>query len=265
MTLDIAIPVLNQRESTQESLNSLKRTQQHPHRYIIIDNGSTPPVREWLQGLDGDDIVIRNSSNVGLPKALNQALEVSKADYVFNTHSDITMYEDGWDVKVEEAISEAGNVGVAGFFGAYGIGAFGIYNAPYHFTQLARQQPMAGVRCHMDTKIHGHSIFPEKWRKCAVLDGFSLIVKNDGSLKFWDKSVHHQYDNAICLEAWSKGMRVICINLEIQHHGGRTDVGENWAEGFGKTKDEIHKESHLPLYEMWKPGMRNITLPYYVT
>lgn len=265
--IDCSIPVLNQPESTQETLNTLKSLQSKEIRYIIVDNGSTPPVRDWLIGLSGDDIVIRNDKNVGLPKALNQAMAVSRADYVFHTHSDISMFEQAWDIRIEEALEDANKkqtVGVAGFYGAYGIGTTDIYRTPYVMQQLVRVSCTAGHKCRQNPAVHGHSQFHEVWKKVAVLDGFSLIVKNDGKLRFWDKSVHHIYDSQICLEAYDAGMQVICINCDVQHHGGRTDVGEDWATPFGKTKAEIHSEAHLPFYEMWRVGKRNISLPFRV-
>ena len=265
MKISVSIPVLNQPESTQKTLDSLKSKQSKEIQYIIVDNGSTPPVRDWLIGLSGDDIVIRNEQNVGLPKALNQAMIVSDTDYTFFTHSDIEMFEQDWDLKIEQAIEDAGNVGVAGFYGAYGIGSSDIYRTPYHFTQLVRVIPVAGDRCKQDPKIHGHAQFKELWKKVAVLDGFSLIVKNEAGFVF-DESFgpHHMYDSDIALQAYNKGMQVICINMDVIHYGGRTDVGEDWATPFGKTKQEVHREAHPPFYEKWGGGRQNICLPFRV-
>jgi hypothetical protein len=89
------------------------------------------------------------------------------------------------------------------------------------------------------------------------LDGFSLIVKKD--LRFWDESVHHNYDHAICLDSIKKGYQNIVINIDVDHLGGRTDVGEDWASTFNKTKQQIHEESHRPLYEKYRD-----MLPYRV-
>lgn len=262
MVIDICIPTLNQREAAQNSFSSLKARQKNDNRYIIVDNGSTPPVREWLIGLSGDDIVIRNDENVGLPKALNQARVVSKADYIFNTHSDIYMFEQDWDEKVAQAIEEAGNVGVAGFFGAMGIGTSDIYHSPYLMQQMVRTNTISGNRCKLNPAIHGQMQFSQLWLQCAVLDGFSLICKKE--LKFWQDSVHHCYDNQIALESIDRGLKNICINLDVDHLGGKTDVGEDWASPFGKTKQQIHEESHLPFYEYWRPGKHNICLPYHI-
>jgi len=266
-SLAVAIPVLNQEQSTQETLDSLKQNQSEKDvRYIIIDNGCKRNVRSWLKGLSGDDIVIHNDKNVGLPKALNQALKINYHDYLFATHTDITMFESGWDSKVKRILTEFdGNVGVAGFYGAKGIGTDNIYKVPYQMEQLIRIATIAGDRCRQDPLVHHHRQFKGEWEECAVLDGFSLIVRKD--LKFWDKSVHHGYDNFLCLEAINMGLKNIVINMDIQHHGGRTDVGEDWATPFGKTKQQIHAESHIPLYEYWHPrnvesGKNKICLPY---
>jgi GT2 family glycosyltransferase len=260
VTLDICFPVLNQQESTQRALESFKQNQDdQANRYIIVDNGSKQFVRDWLIGLTGSDAVIRNDYNAGLPKAMNQARSISTADYILFTHTDVEMFEKGWDTKIKKILEGLGSVGVAGFFGARGLGAQEIYHVPYQMNQLARWGTMAGNRCRLDPSIHRHRQFSEEFERCAVLDGFGLIVRK--GLKFWNKSVHHNYDNDICLESLDAGWQNIVINMDIMHHGGRTDVNEDWATPFGKSKAEIHAESHIPLYEKWKPGSRKISLP----
>lgn len=260
--LTVVIPILNQRERSQITLDSLKSRQKNQNRYIIVDNGSEPKVRDWLIGLSGDDMVIRNSENVGLPKALNQARSIATTDYIFNTHSDLMMYEQDWDQIIEDCINEAGNVGVAGFFGALGIGTSDLYKSPYQMQQLVRVNTLSGDRCKLNPAIHHQSQFNQRYAKCAVLDGFSLIARRE--LKFWDKSVHHQYDQNLCLESINNGFQNIVINMDVDHIGGQTDVGEDWASPFGKTKQQIHEESHIPFYEEWRPGKHNISLPYHI-
>lgn len=262
MVIDICLPTLNQAKSTQATLESFKNTQAIEHRYIIVDNGSTPPVRDWLLGLTGDDIVIRNSENVGLPKAMNQARKVSDADFILYTHTDVLMYEQDWDTKITKILEGLGSVGVAGAFGALGLGTGDLYQSPYRMQQLVRTRTLAGNKCRLNPLVHGQMQFHEEFQRCAVLDGFLLIVRN--GLTFWDQSVHHMYDNDICFESMDKGWQNIVINLDIDHLGGKTDVNEDWASPFGKSKAEIHAESHLPFYEKWRPGKRGIHLPYSV-
>ena len=265
--ITVGIPVLNQFESAQRTIDSLKKHQKYKNNYILFDNGSNENVAKVLKLDFPSDLVIRTPENIGLPKALNLILEASKTDYVFFTHSDVEMFEQDWDEKVIKSLNEAGNVGVAGFYGAMGIGTGDIYKTPYVMNQLVRTNPIAGNRCKQDPAIHGHSQFNQDWIKCAVLDGFSLIVKNDGVLKFEENfGPHHMYDNDICLQAYANHKQVICINMDVIHYGGRTDVNESWNKGFNKEKHEIHRDAHPPFYEKWRNGDNNggVRLPFRV-
>lgn len=274
MKLAIVVPVLNQREVTQESLDSFKKTQHEDNQYIIVDNGSTEPVRDWLIGLTTDDFVIRNDENAGVLLSLNQAwqfLKGSDVDYIFYTHNDVIMYEQNWDLKVKEILTANPNVGVAGFYGAKGIGTPDVYKSPYAQHQMIRVENVSN--CNRMSKAHGYRNINPKgalFEDIAVMDGFSLIVKKDllNQLNGFDRNFppHHMYDNDICLESLDKGYRNIVIAMDCQHLGGRTDVGEDWATPFGKTKQEIHTDAHPIFYKKWAPdnvanGVHKICMP----
>lgn len=274
MRITVVIPVLNQQEVTQQSFDSFKKTQQGDVQYVIVDNGSDVFVRDWLQGLGNDDFVIRNEDNVGVLKALNQAWTMLKTstDYIFYTHNDVLMFEDGWDLKLNRILEYENSirpVGVAGFYGAKGIGTPDIYHAPYKMQQMIRLENVSNAN-RMD-KVHGYrNIRSGEIEEVAVQDGFSLIVKTDllNLLGGFDRSFpeHHMYDNDICLESLDKGYRNIVIAMDCQHLGGRTDVGEDWATKFGKTKQQIHEEAHPIFYKKWSPenvknGKHRISMP----
>ena len=278
----VAVPVMNQPEITQKFLDQFNATaSQNRPMLLVIDNGSTPPVRDWLLGLMEGDFVIRNEDNVGVMPALNQAytfLRQQGFDYIFYTHNDVMLHEKDWDEKIRRIIDWENTkypdkpVGVAGFYGAKGIGAYGIYQAPYQQQQMIRIQNVSN--CTRMDPVHGYRpILEGEVEEVAVMDGFSLIVsvdllnKTDGFDRLYP--VHHMYDNDICLEAWDKGYRNIVMAMDAYHLGGKTDVGENWAEPFGKTKQEIHTEAHPVFYEKWHPrnvesGRHKVTLPFRV-
>jgi len=267
MKLAIGIPILNQFEVAQETINNLKRLQKFDNKYVFYDNGSHQNMAQVMK-LGFGDIVIRSEENVGVPKALNYILENFRAinykfpedvvDYIFLTHSDIEMFEQDWDKKLLNSISNYENknnrkVGVAGFFGAMGIGTSDIYQTPYQMQQLVRTNTIAGNRCKLDPAIHGHLQFNDESCKVAVLDGFGLVVRNVEEIKFEEGfGPHHMYDNDICLTSYSNDYDVICVNMDINHLGGRTDVNESWNKVFNKEKHEIHRDAHLPFYEKWR-------------
>lgn len=282
MRIAVSFPVINQKELTNEVLASFKNTETQENQFIIVDNGSDDFVRDWIVGLTGDDLVIRNGSNEGVIKAYNQVWQVLKntnIDYVLFTHNDVMMYEQGWDIKLKRILHHENNridipdikkVGVAGFYGAKGIGTSDIYSSPYRMQQLIRLENVSNAN-RMD-KVHGYRNIRgnAEVEDVAVQDGFSLIVSMEllNKLGGFDRSFppHHMYDNDICLESLDKGYRNIVIAMNCQHLGGRTDIGEEWEKPFGKTKAQIHEEAHPIFYKKWSPenvknGTHNIKLP----
>jgi GT2 family glycosyltransferase len=267
MNIVIAVAVLNQQEITQTFLRQLRETEgECKIPILVIDNGSTPPVRDWLVGLREGDMVIRNSENRGVLPALNQAYAYLKnqADYIFNIHNDVLLYEQGWSDKLVRILEQEQNVGVAGFFGAKQIGLEGIYRVPYTMFQLIRVRNVSGC-VRMNPLVHNFREPKGEVEDVAVMDGFSLIVRVELLHKTggYDRTfpIHHMYDNDICLESLDKGYRNIVIKMDADHVGGRTDVGEDWASPFDKTKQQVHEEAHPIFYEKWRPGKHTITLP----
>lgn len=283
MEIYAAIPVMNQREVTQECLDMMRKNEgEKKIPVVIIDNGSQPPVRDWLIGLRQGDLVIRNAENVGVRPALNQAWHMLSeiSDYIFYTHSDVLIYEPNWSDKLDRILTRENDhrvngddqgIGVAGFYGAKAIGTPDIYQTPYVMHQLVRIENVSGCK-HMDAQVHGFRPCREgkDYEDVAVMDGFSLIVATRllNQLGGFDGNypIHHNYDNDICLESLDKHFRNIVIDIDAYHYGGRTDVGENWAEPFGKTKQQVHQEAHPILYKKWSPenvknGKHRICLP----
>lgn len=274
MRIYCVVPIMNQPEVSQRFLEQYKKTVGDMNiPLLIVDNGSVPPVRDWLKGLTEGDIVIRNGLNEGVMPALNQAWQVLKdqTDYIFYTHNDVLIHEPNWGVKLNRLLETTEDVGVAGFYGAKGIGTGDIYRSSYVMQQLVRVENVSSC-IKMDAAIHGFRDIRGglEVEDVAVMDGFSLIIKTEllNKLGGFDRTypVHHNYDNDICLESLDKGYRNVVFRFDAEHLGGRTDVGENWAERFGKTKAQIHSDAHPVLYNKWSPenvrnGKHKISLP----
>lgn len=281
MRLVVGVPVLNQQEVTQQFLDTMRANQTDDTPLVIVDNGSLLPVRDWLKGLTMGDIVIRNGENEGVVKSLNQIYGIAKnyADFIFYTHNDVMIHEKGWDTKIvrlleaeEERSKVLGylpKVGVAGFYGAKGIGTLDIYHSEYRMQQMIRLGNVSNCN-RMNAAVHGFRPIQGEVEDVAVMDGFSLIVNVDLLKKIdgFDRNYppHHMYDNDICLESLDKGYRNIVIPMDAEHLGGRTDVGEDWTKNMGMTKQEVHQAAHPVFYNKWSPvnvanGKHKISLP----
>jgi glycosyltransferase involved in cell wall biosynthesis len=204
--LALAMLVLNQEENTKRFYNSFRETADNwdDIERIIIDNGSNPPLT-LHETLDTGIKMIRNEKNLGVPVGMDQVYRNSTADYLVIPHNDVTMCEKGWDTKLIQIIEEANKVqevGVAGFFGAKGMGSNDLYRRPYHFTQLMRFTTVCSMP-KMD-KGHGHRQIRDGklWERILVLDGLTLIFNR----KFLDANngldlnlpIFHNYDQHSC-------------------------------------------------------------------
>jgi glycosyltransferase involved in cell wall biosynthesis len=270
--------VLNQEENTKHFYNSFRDTADNWDNIerIIIDNGSNPPLT-LHETLDTGIKMIRNEKNLGVPVGMDQVYRNSTADYLCIVHNDVTMHEKGWDTKIIQIIEEANKVqkvGVAGFFGAKGMGSNDLYRRPYHNTQLMRFTTVCS--CTRVDKGHRHRQIRDGklWERIAVLDGLALICSraflddNDG----FDclMSIFHNYDQHTCLQAINLGYQNLVLRVEFDHISGMTNNLEKWEEGTGKTQMEIHYQSGYPyFYFYWHPdrvksGENTISLPYSV-
>lgn len=272
MRIHVAVLVLNQKVLTQTFLDTLRANEGEAKLpLLIIDNGSTEPVRDWLTGLREGDFVIRNEENRGVMPGLNQAHTFLKdiSDYIFFPHNDVMIYEKGWDDKLIRLLTDLPDCGVAGFYGAKGLGVPNIYKVPYEMQQLIRLENVSAC-WRMNSSLHGFRPPRGETEEVAVMDGFSLIVRTEllNKLGGFDRSYppHHNYDNDISLESMDKGYRNFVLAMDAEHLGGRTDVLEDWNKPFQKTKAEIHRDAHPVMYNKWSPanvanGKHRISLP----
>lgn len=114
MSCDIVIPVWNQPEATRECVENIIKKTKYPYRLILIDNGSEPETKLYLEGLKNSGntevALIRNEKNLGYVKAVNQGLRVSSAPYICLMNND-TVPGIGWlenMVKFAESHKEIG-------------------------------------------------------------------------------------------------------------------------------------------------------------
>lgn len=97
MSCDIIIPVFNQRQYTQDCLNSIKKNTLTDYRIIIVDDKSIDlDSLKFLSGINDTNIkIIHNQENLGWVKSVNRGIEESSAEYVCVMNND-TLVSSGW-------------------------------------------------------------------------------------------------------------------------------------------------------------------------
>ena len=96
---DIIIPIWNQPNLTDRCLKSLLASGESGLRLILVDNGSGDPTQELLDRFRSESPVpveiLRNISNLGFIKAVNQGIRASRNPWVCLLNND-TVTTRGW-------------------------------------------------------------------------------------------------------------------------------------------------------------------------
>lgn len=104
---DIIIPVWNELEHTRACIESIGRHTGIPYRLIVVDNASDAPTASYLGRLDTSPdrsvTLVRNGTNLGFVKAVNQGLRLAEAPYLCILNNDTVVFA-GW---LEEMIALA--------------------------------------------------------------------------------------------------------------------------------------------------------------
>lgn len=268
-------------------------------RMIIVTGSSNVQraeacLRSWQENgaTSFTTVVVRNGTDVApMPDSLKRIVEVKSEDYLGSVpafalgvqtamrldsraeiiaclHDDLEIFEDGWDVRVLEHFASHPHTGLAGFFGASGIGDDDIYKKPYEPWQLARN----GCRSNIEgAEAHGaRSVVPSR---VAVLDGFSLIGRaaffagevfgtGEKTVPPWDMMaslglVHHIYDGALGMLAARRSWDTYFLPVRCMHYGGRTAVADAgyaaWAAKRIEGGDQgLWNEGHRKVYDEFR-------------
>lgn len=110
----IIIPVWNNIDLTKQCLTALADiTEGVNYEVIVVDNGSTDGVQDFLQTLGGDVQVIRNQDNLGFAKACNQGARAARGEFLVFLNND-TIPLKGWLTALVEEVRMHADVAVVG-------------------------------------------------------------------------------------------------------------------------------------------------------
>jgi len=96
---------------TAECIDAIRENTQDCE-IIIIDNGSTPPIKAPFTG-DIETRVIRNEENKGFPIAVNQGIRAAKGDVICLLNNDVIVTP-GWAELLERHIAEDDGYSIVG-------------------------------------------------------------------------------------------------------------------------------------------------------
>ncbi len=280
--MTILIPVMNGMRFAMPMLGCLKYNTSPDTEWLIVDNGSTEPVEQYIRNYIKPKKLnfIRNEDNIGLMNTNKLAYEYCKengSDVLMLLHTDCFIFEKDWDLRVLSYFEEITKLGIVGFFGSQGCMTDG---GRLQDVEFAGQ--MSGMSNMLEAEIHGMRM-KQSWRSAAIFDSFAMclsmeMLKAGGG--FDNRyELHHFYDRSVSLESLRRGYKNIVANVPCHHIGGPTGESpqyQAWLEKRTGSKFEdgtIHNANKeifmttykdvLPLYINDDFSFRNGPLPFW--
>ncbi len=241
--LSIVIPVKDVHELTIECISMLYENAEGELDIIVVDNGSTTPVRK-LKALENVNI-IENSKNVGFWHAMMQGIAVASSNYVLLMHNDVFIWEKSFDRRIIEEFVFNDRLGAVGLFGGRGVGDDGGRGHP--------EGNMQGLRYGTPQHNHGHLLKTE--HPAVVFDSLAICI-DKRKLNAIDPITvppHHWTDRIICLRLIRAGFHCMTVGIAFDHGGSATASTESmdtFSEDWCKSKGlELDKTWENTLYQ----------------
>lgn len=102
---------------TKAFVDSVLECTKEDFQLVMVDNGSPKDLAEYLDSLK-DKVknyeLIRNSNNMGIGVAMNQAMRACKGKYIFRCDSDVIIQSTYWTELMREVVDKHPEVGAVG-------------------------------------------------------------------------------------------------------------------------------------------------------
>lgn len=223
--VSIIIAVWNQVGYTRLTVDSILNNTNPPFELIIVDNGSKPNVKAYFDSIkDKADInYIRNETNAGPIRAINQGFRAAKYPYLAVIHNDVVIFEKDWLGKIKTVMEADPKIGMAGLAGRKEILKTGCVNE-------------ASIKHNLQNEEDLGPAMREDVADVAVIDGLCFVMKRELLEKIdgLDESYGymHCYDLDISMQSVASGYKNVIVKTEAMHvgNGGRTRNMKGYRE-----------------------------------
>ena len=234
--ISVVIGILNQFEITRQTIKYLLESAERPEeiQFIFLDNGSKEDFHNFISQDEelntllsrGMRSFVREESNNGAyPYIFQKGMKKAYAPIVAFFHSDLFVYQKGWDVSIINHFEANPNLGLLGFIGStqmdnHGGRGLGTHSNMQGLETNSPTHNWKGSRGSIHGKQDAGFIIDG-----AVVDGCSMIFRKTTleQIGFKDNyPIHHFYDRMMSLQVLEIGQKVGILGIEFDHISGQT-------------------------------------------
>ncbi len=208
----------NQLEYTKSFIESVKNNTETSNELILIDNASNQETVDYLKPLslkDNKIKIIFNHDNLGFPKGVNQAINISTAKYVLIANNDIIVTK-GWLKRLINIAESNNNIGIIAPISNYVSGVQLDKNAKYKSIPQMHKYAAKIAKDNAGQTLE----FPRVAFLCTLIK--KEVIDKIGGLdeRF---SPGNFEDDDFCLRAQMAGYKtVIAKDVFIHHYGSKS-------------------------------------------
>lgn len=198
--VSIIIPTYNRKLLLRKTLKSLKSLDYPKNKLevVIIDNGSSDKTSLMIKKYPKIKL-IPLSQNIGIPAALNLAINNSKGNYIFQTNDDVT-YEKNCLKELIKTIRSDPKIGIVG--------------GRLYFSDRPKTPMINHLKLNLYIGYHSFKKTPaDKISEVDIVTGACMLINKKiiGKIGFFDEmfSPYGAEDYEFCFRAKSAGFKVI--------------------------------------------------------
>lgn len=233
MNISLVVPCLNQHELTKACIGEIARNSSGVlDEIIVIDNGSDVPFSVEPGWYLVPVKVVRNEKSTGVYPTFQQGFKEAKNGIVAFFHSDLVVWEKGWDERVLEAFEADRLLGMVGFIGSNEIdqaGGRGLgTTSNFMGKSLMKMTEREGAPIQIGwtgSPAEPHGKRGTGLTKAAVVDGCAMIITREAWEQIGyrpDYLFHHFYDKIISVQILEARLGIAVLGIECDHFSGQT-------------------------------------------
>ncbi|MCE3223970.1 MAG: protein of unknown function, putative Glycosyl transferase [Nitrospira sp.] len=209
----IIIPVWNNALLTRQCLTALAQvTDGVTFEVVVVDNGSTDGVQDFLQTLGGDIQVIRNQDNLGFAKACNQGARAARGEYLVFLNND-TIPLQGWLAPLIEEVRAHSDVAVVGSKLLYEDGT--IQHAGVAFSREWF------LPYHIYRGVDAHAACVSRRRELECVTAACMLVRRDvfAHVGGFDEGYRNGFEDVdLCLKIREQKWKIVYQPQSVLYH-----------------------------------------------